>query len=115
MIEKIVTAVFRTIEIGTQTIAKVRGTSANDSTAGVREPPRLSDPFAHVPDKQQVPPKPIGNPEIPVQVFGRMAEPWTGRVLLLLKDRDVPHEFVDTEQSEEKTLAARLLAETRQE
>jgi glutaredoxin 3 len=57
---------------------------------------------------------PLGDPEIPAQVYGKRSCPWSGRAVKLLEDRDIEHRFVDLDDSENETLANRLLAETRQ-
>ncbi len=58
--------------------------------------------------------EPIGDPNQPAQVFGRDADPWTGRVKLLLRDRQVDFSYVDLDLDENLALGARLVRETKQ-
>lgn len=58
--------------------------------------------------------EPLGDPNQPAQVFGRDADPWTGRVKLLLRDRQVDFSYVDLDLDENLALAARLVRETKQ-
>lgn len=57
--------------------------------------------------------KPLGDPSIALQLYGRRSEPWTGRALLLVRDQDLPHAFIDLEDDDGR-LEARLQSETRQ-
>ena len=58
--------------------------------------------------------EPLGDPNQPAQVYGRDADPWTGRVKLLLRDRQVDFSYVDLDLDENLALAARLVRETKQ-
>lgn len=58
--------------------------------------------------------EPIGDPNQPAQVFGRDTDPWTGRVKLLLRDRQVDFSYVDLDLDENLALGARLVRETKQ-
>lgn len=58
--------------------------------------------------------KPIADASVPAQVFGRESDPWTGRVKLLLRDRQVDFSYIDLDQDEHVSLGARLVGETRQ-
>lgn len=57
---------------------------------------------------------PLGDPSQPAQVYGRDQDPWTGRVKLLLRDRQVDFSYVDLDLDENVSLAARLVRETKQ-
>ena len=58
--------------------------------------------------------EPLGDPNQPAQVYGRDADPWTGRVKLLLRDRQVDFSYVDLDLDENLALGARLVRETKQ-
>ncbi|HZO15732.1 MAG TPA: glutaredoxin [Polyangiaceae bacterium] len=57
---------------------------------------------------------PLGKPQLPAQVFGRGTDPWTGRTLQLLADRQVEHEFVDLEAEGGLKIHSQLVRETKQ-
>jgi glutaredoxin len=65
-------------------------------------------------EKEREDAKPIADPAVPAQLFGRESDPWTGRVKLLLRDRQVDFSYVDLDQDEHVSLGARLVGETRQ-
>lgn len=58
--------------------------------------------------------EPLGDPSVPAQLYGRDQDPWTGRVKLLLRDRQVDFSYVDLDLDEHTSLAARLVRETKQ-
>jgi glutaredoxin len=58
--------------------------------------------------------KPLGDPSIAIQIYGRRSEPWTGRALLIVRDQDLPHAFIDLD-TDDGRLHARLQSETRQD
>jgi glutaredoxin-related protein len=58
--------------------------------------------------------KPLGDPSIAIQLYGRRADPWTGRALLIVRDQDLPHAFVELEDDDGR-LQARLQTETQQD
>lgn len=60
------------------------------------------------------PEPPLGDPSIPVQVYGGRSCPWSGRAVRLLEDRGIEHQFVDLDDSENEILGNRLVTETRQ-
>lgn len=59
--------------------------------------------------------KPLANPDVEAQVFGRGTDPWTGRTLQILTDYDTAHEFVDLESEGGLEIETRLLRQTGQE
>lgn len=60
------------------------------------------------------PEPPLADPALAAQIFGKRSCAWSGRAVRLLEDRGVAHQFVDLDDSENETLANRLLAETKQ-
>jgi glutaredoxin len=54
----------------------------------------------------------LGNPDVPAQVYGYGTDPWTGRTLQLLEDRDVAHDFVDLEDDVSSHFEPHLVRET---
>jgi glutaredoxin len=76
------------------------------------DPEKHDSPFEAAPEPEQR--KPLANPAVPAQVYGRGTDPWTGRALQLLTDRDVEHEFVDLETEGGAQIEAQLIRETRQ-
>jgi glutaredoxin len=83
-------------------------TAAVVDEAMARHIERGPKPMASAP-----PQKPLGDPSVPMQIYGRKSEPWTGRALLIVRDQDLPHAFVDLEQDDGR-LEARLQSETKQ-
>lgn len=79
----------------------------------------VPDPFANdspfVAPEPEEEDKPLGDPEIPAQVYGPGTDPWTGRTLQLLTDHDTEHEFVDLENEGGLKIETRLVRETGQE
>lgn len=59
--------------------------------------------------------KPLANPELKAQVFGRGTDPWTGRTLQILTDYDTEHDFVDLESEGGLEIETRLIRETGQD
>lgn len=58
--------------------------------------------------------KPLANATLAAQVFGNGTDPWTGRTLQLLVDREVAHDFVDLEMEAGLKIHSQLVRETRQ-
>ncbi len=90
--------------------AKLRDRRRTHAVDDVPTPEQNSSPFA--PPPTDVAKKPLGKPELAAQVFGRGTDPWTGRTLQLLQDRDIAHEFVDLEAEGGAQLEAQLIGET---
>lgn len=90
---------------------RVAKPAVNSASEAVGAP--LSAPAAP-PVSAAKPEEPIGDLHQPAQVFGRDADPWTGRVKLLLRDRQVDFSYVDLGLDENLPLAARLVRETAQ-
>jgi glutaredoxin len=60
------------------------------------------------------PEKPLGDLSIAVQVFGRRTCQWSGRVILLLQDRQIEHVFTNLDDEPTPELELRLVRETKQ-
>jgi glutaredoxin len=96
-------------------------TKVRDRIAPKAEREDIPDPFDN--DSPFVEPEPeveeaeqpLGNPNIPAQVYGRGTDPWTGRTLQLLTDHDTEHEFVDLESEGGLKIETRLVRETGQD
>jgi glutaredoxin len=76
------------------------------------EPEANVSPFEATPEPDER--KPLANPALAAQVYGRGTDPWTGRVLQLLTDREIEHAFVDLEADGGAQIEAQLIRETRQ-
>ena len=63
---------------------------------------------------QPEPPPSLGDPSIPVQIFGDASCPWTGRAQRLLEDRQIEFQLIDLDDPENGTLPSQLVAETAQ-
>jgi glutaredoxin len=90
-----------------------RGKRRAEAAAIVDEAHARHTELGPKPMAKSPPQKPLGNPEIAIQLYGRKSEPWTGRALLIVRDQDFPHEFVDLE-NDDGRLEARLQSETKQ-
>jgi glutaredoxin len=99
-----------------KTLGRLR--KQKDPLDDVPDPPATSDPFAPkvaaIPATKE-PEKPLGKPDVPAQLFGTEACPWTGRAKRLLRDRSIVFEYVDLDAKEEIKTAARLVRETSQQ
>src|SRR5438128_11456159 len=73
--------------------AKLRERRRAQAIDDVPMPEQNRSPFT--PPPIEIAKKPLGKPELAAQVFGRGTDPWTGRTLQLLVDRDIAHEFID--------------------
>jgi glutaredoxin len=80
----------------------------------VPEPPQVPDPFV-VTAPAVSSDKPLGDPELPAQVYGKRGDMWSGRVVRLLQDRNVEHEFVNLEDESQMLFEPRLIRETKQD
>jgi glutaredoxin len=58
--------------------------------------------------------KPLGDPAIKAQIYGKRSCPWTGRAITLLERHKVDYDFVDLEEPEHEAKAIALAAETKQ-
>ena len=59
--------------------------------------------------------EPLADASRPAQVFGRGTDPWTGRCLRILADRDIDHDFVDLEDEGGLGIETRLVRQTGQQ
>lgn len=59
--------------------------------------------------------EPLADPNRPAQVFGRGTDPWTGRCLRILTDRDIEHDFVDLDDEGGLGIETRLVSQTGQQ
>src|SRR5207244_1919499 len=92
--------------------AKLRDRRRAQAIDDVPMPEQNTSPFT--PPPIEIAKKPLGKPELAAQVFGRGTDPWTGRTLQLLVDRDIAHEFIDLEAEGGAQLEAQLIGETAQ-
>jgi glutaredoxin len=58
--------------------------------------------------------RPLGNPEVKAQIYGKKSCPWSGRSISLLERHKVDFDFVDLEEPEHEAKATGLAIETRQ-
>src|SRR5437868_13719350 len=86
--------------------AKLRERRKAHAIDDVPMPEQNSSPFTPPPTELEK--RPLGNPALAAQVFGRGTDPWTGRTLQLFVDRDIAHEFVDLEAEGGAQLEAQL-------
>lgn len=61
------------------------------------------------------PPAGLGDPERPVQVFGRRSCPWSGRVLALLESNRIEHGYFDLDAYGAESVLRELKLETKQD
>lgn len=103
-------SVFTTLEKVDNNVRKAVGVLRRDSgpTAPQGEPMSTSG------TKAGAAIKPLGNPAVAVQVYGRAIDPWTGRTTRLLKDRSIAFEFVELDATGNERLTPRLETETKQ-
>lgn len=88
---------------------------ADLDTSAVPNPESNASPFAPPPTEPEDD-TPLGDPDQPAQVYGPGTDPWTGRVLQLLHDRSIEHQFVDLESEDTPPrLEGRLVRETEQQ
>lgn len=59
--------------------------------------------------------EPLADASRPAQVFGPGTDPWTGRCLRILADRDIDHDFVDLEDEGGLGIETRLVRQTGQQ
>lgn len=87
-----------------------------DPLDDVPTPPGPADPFAAktAAQNEKKDEEPIGRADMQAQVFGKESCSWTGRVKLLLRDRNVAFAYLDLDAPENVKLAARLVRETQQ-
>jgi glutaredoxin len=81
----------------------------------VPDPEPNESPFVSQDEPEPEAEKPLANPALAAQIFGRGTDPWTGRSLQMLTDHGVDHEFVDLEAEGGLKIETRLLRETKQE
>lgn len=58
--------------------------------------------------------RPLGNPELKAQIYGKKSCPWSGRSISLLERHKVDFDFVDLEEPEHEPLIIRLINDTKQ-
>lgn len=58
--------------------------------------------------------RPLGDPELKAQIYGKKSCPWTGRAITLLEKHKVDYDYVNLEEPEYETLHPRLATETKQ-
>lgn len=75
------------------------------AAAAAAPPPAASVPVAEAR---------LGNPELPAQIYGTEADPWTGRAITLLESLKVDYDFVDMDDADNEHFRSKLVAETTQ-
>lgn len=58
--------------------------------------------------------RPLGDPELKAQIYGKKSCPWTGRAITLLEKHKVDYDYLNLEESEYEALLPRLQVETKQ-
>ncbi len=58
--------------------------------------------------------RPLGDPELKAQIYGKKSCPWTGRAITLLEKHKVDYDYVNLEEPEYEILHPRLATETNQ-
>lgn len=77
-------------------------------------PPASHDPFASPPvEAAKKTEAPLGDPGLPVQLYGRRTCDATGRALALLRERSVVARMIDMDDPDNLGLEARLIRETK--
>lgn len=87
---------------------------AERSLDEIPDPENNESPFV----QSQVEPEeeePLADPSRPAQIFGRGTDPWTGRCLRILADRDIDHDFVDLESEGGLGVETTLIRQTGQQ
>ncbi|MEZ4446123.1 MAG: glutaredoxin [Polyangiaceae bacterium] len=86
------------------------------SLAEIPDPESNDSPFVtEAAEEPEIEEAPLADPDKAAQIFGRGTDPWTGRALELLADRDVEHDFVDLEAEGGLKIETRLMRETGQQ
>jgi glutaredoxin len=78
-------------------------------------PPVAARPAAPPPTVVKAPPRGLGDPGRPVQVFGRESCPWSGRVIALLESNRIEHSYFDLDGYGSDSVLRELKQETKQE
>ena len=83
--------------------------------AKVPEPKVPNDPFGPKPAEPVPTPteRPLGDPGLAVQVYGRRTCDASGRAIQLLQARSIPARLIDMEDPDHRDLEARLIRETK--
>jgi glutaredoxin len=105
--------VFKAVETTENLMARTRKTPRR-KLAVVPTPPAAPDPFVARPAPAVEAEQPLGDPAHPAQIYGRRGDPWSGRVVRLLQDRNIEHQFADLDAPENVLLEAKLVRETKQ-
>jgi glutaredoxin len=58
--------------------------------------------------------RPLGDPSIKAQIYGKKSCPWSGRAISLFEKRKVDFDLIDLEEPEHEALFPRLIGETKQ-
>ena len=58
--------------------------------------------------------KPLGDPGLAAQIYGKSSCPWTGRAIRLLEDLKIDYDFIDLDDPDNEHWLGRLVAATRQ-
>jgi glutaredoxin len=91
-----------------------RVSPAQRSLDEIPDPEKNESPFVQsTPEPEED--EPLADPSRPAQIFGRGTDPWTGRCLRILADRDIDHDFVDLEEEGGLGIETRLIRQTSQQ
>lgn len=91
-----------------------RASERKRSAAPPKEVPAEPEATSTTPDAPATPEPELGDPEIPVQIYGRMSCPFTQRALRLLETRDIEHVYTELARPGGYALVPRLTRETGQ-
>ena len=58
--------------------------------------------------------RPLGDPSIKAQIYGRKSCAWTGRSITIFEKHKVDHDFIDLDEPEHENLSLRLINDTKQ-
>lgn len=105
--------VFKAVETTEGLVARVRKTQRR-RLAVTPEPPPVPDPFVARAAPAAEAEKPLGDPGQPAQIYGRRSDPWSGRVVRVLTDRNLEHQFIDLDAPENVVLETKLVRDTKQ-
>ena len=111
---RILDLVFKAVDTTEELIARATKKNRRKLTV-IPEPPPAPDPFVTKAPPAVATEKPLGDPERPAQVYGKRSCMWSGRVVRLLTDRGIEHDFVNLEDEAQILLEPRLIRETKQD
>ena len=81
----------------------------------VPTPPAPPDPFVEKPAAAAAPPteKPLGDPGLVAQIYGKRTCMWSGRVQRIFQDLGMPARFIELDDPDQLGVESRLVKETK--